>query len=111
MGLTKGAGGALGSQMKHLLLIRSILPHVTQAKLQLPQLKTMPTPQTTSALPFHSQPLKWHFPQGQWQMARPDFQGQTRPLRSKTWPLLWVLTSKESTKLDSGESTVPPLLC
>ena len=59
MGFTKGAGGALGSQMKRLLLLlHSILPHVTQAKLQLPQLKTMPTPQTTSTLPFHFQPLK-----------------------------------------------------
>lgn len=37
MGFTGGAEGALGSQMKWLLLlIHSVPPHITQAKLQLP---------------------------------------------------------------------------
>lgn len=75
----------------------------------------MPIPHTICTLPFHSWPpqtrlLTGLIADGQTWLPRTEL-----PLRSQlqiwvqSWPLVWVLTSKESTKLDIGG---PPLqLC
>lgn len=122
VGFTEGAGGTLGLQIKGLLLlIHSIPPHVTQAKLQRPQAENNSHTSYNVHLPL---PLLAFWLSQMTLPPRPMEDGHTLfpwtewPLRSQmrastNWTYLTFCVGHHKQRKhlpDNGKSTIPTLL-